>query len=646
MADAVSPTKSAWIASGVAAAVVVILVAVFAGPAIVKCSGQEGSFGQCVRQSFSDSDAVTADNADSSETSATEVAETVVKDVAETAPVESASVANPLADFDVRVEPNGSYVVAGSAPGSKRVEVYLNGDLVGTEQTVGGAGDWVFVPEERLANGGHEIKVALLDDEQVVDKSYVVMIDNDPDAAPLVIAALPGEASQILQGAGAPIALADARNVVEEAVETATEGATQAVTSVTEIAETAAETVVETTTEVAAVTEETVTEVAETVVEETTTPEPVVEVTKAADTVDNAVEAVVETPKVEEVLEVAVAPVVQTAEELDALEEKITALTPIVAPTIDAIEIDGGRNYFAGAGQNGATVRLYVDNQFVGDTTVKDGRWLFETDAILANRSQRVRADQILGGSAEVAARAEVDFVFEAPVEVAALAETQASDKEEAVTTEVPDSVEEKTELAETEVPVVDEKLVEPVASEPNTETVVEKPTEVASAKVETELDESSREVMSTSDTATPAVETSLPKAGGTVAIVAENDTKAEDMVAATAEPEMVKEAEMIKPVEAVEVAEPETVVPEDTPEAKPVPQLVATSQGDPEDGRFASGKAIIRRGDNLWTIAQRVYGSGFRFTTIYQANTDQIRDPELIYPGQVFELPENAETE
>ncbi|MDX5593720.1 LysM peptidoglycan-binding domain-containing protein [Pseudovibrio sp. SPO723] len=50
----------------------------------------------------------------------------------------------------------------------------------------------------------------------------------------------------------------------------------------------------------------------------------------------------------------------------------------------------------------------------------------------------------------------------------------------------------------------------------------------------------------------------------------------------------------------------------------------------------------IIRKGDNLWTISRRVYGDGFRYTTIYQANDRQIRNPDLIYPGQVFVLPES----
>nr|WP_249327822.1 LysM peptidoglycan-binding domain-containing protein [Devosia litorisediminis] len=70
---------------------------------------------------------------------------------------------------------------------------------------------------------------------------------------------------------------------------------------------------------------------------------------------------------------------------------------------------------------------------------------------------------------------------------------------------------------------------------------------------------------------------------------------------------------------------------------------MVAVSVGSVDDQRFAAGKAIIRRGDNLWTIARRVYGEGIKYTTIYEANTGQIRDPDRIYPGQVFNLPEGA---
>jgi nucleoid-associated protein YgaU len=49
---------------------------------------------------------------------------------------------------------------------------------------------------------------------------------------------------------------------------------------------------------------------------------------------------------------------------------------------------------------------------------------------------------------------------------------------------------------------------------------------------------------------------------------------------------------------------------------------------------------AKISRGDNLWRISQRTYGRGERYTVIYDANQNQIRDPDRIYPGQIFILP------
>ena len=52
----------------------------------------------------------------------------------------------------------------------------------------------------------------------------------------------------------------------------------------------------------------------------------------------------------------------------------------------------------------------------------------------------------------------------------------------------------------------------------------------------------------------------------------------------------------------------------------------------------------IIQPGNSLWRIAAKVYGSGFRYTEIYEANIDQIRDPNLIYPGQVFKIPDQKE--
>ena len=48
----------------------------------------------------------------------------------------------------------------------------------------------------------------------------------------------------------------------------------------------------------------------------------------------------------------------------------------------------------------------------------------------------------------------------------------------------------------------------------------------------------------------------------------------------------------------------------------------------------------IVQPGNSLWRIARRVLGEGMRYVHIYEANQAHIRDPDLIYPGQVFEMP------
>jgi nucleoid-associated protein YgaU len=47
-----------------------------------------------------------------------------------------------------------------------------------------------------------------------------------------------------------------------------------------------------------------------------------------------------------------------------------------------------------------------------------------------------------------------------------------------------------------------------------------------------------------------------------------------------------------------------------------------------------------VSRGDSLWHISRLTYGAGTRYPTIYRANRGKIRNPDLIYPGQIFVLP------
>ena len=49
----------------------------------------------------------------------------------------------------------------------------------------------------------------------------------------------------------------------------------------------------------------------------------------------------------------------------------------------------------------------------------------------------------------------------------------------------------------------------------------------------------------------------------------------------------------------------------------------------------------VVQPGNSLWLIARRELGGGIRYSVIYAANKHQIKDPDLIYPGQILAVPE-----
>ncbi|MFO1142924.1 MAG: LysM peptidoglycan-binding domain-containing protein [Amaricoccus sp.] len=64
---------------------------------------------------------------------------------------------------------------------------------------------------------------------------------------------------------------------------------------------------------------------------------------------------------------------------------------------------------------------------------------------------------------------------------------------------------------------------------------------------------------------------------------------------------------------------------------------------GAAEPASVENGTVTVQPGNNLWTLARTHYGSGVMYTQIFTANREQIRNPDLIYPGQILAMPDGA---
>ena len=618
-----APKKPLALTIGAAAVTLAVIIGVLAGPSVITCFNSADGMGVCLRGKMTDAGILPRPPAVAEtavETPATEEV-AVVEPSTETAVAEPALDVTPAPEVPddliaatfglLRAEPDGSVVIAGSGTPGSEIEVYSGESLLG-KATVESSGDWVLVPDAPIPPGGTEITLAEAGKTGRAAQSFVVVINDDKSSEPLVVASTPGSISEVLQGLDRPGAetttqLAAADPVVPPAAATPATPA-PAATTPAEPAPPAAAPAVESAAPAAAAPP------AEPA--PATTPAPAVGAAPAPTTTPPAEPAatpaapaaVAAAPAVEPA---APAPAVAAVTPTPPTPEPAVATAPAatlanVPPTIDAIEIEGDLTFFAGAGPDGATMRLYVDDTFVADATVAEGRWLVEAGKVLTKPEQRVRIDMLQPGTAEVAARAEVDFVVDLPTPVEPAGPT-------AVAEAAP---------APTPAPA------EPAAVAPAAPAAA--PTEAKPAPAEP------------APAVEPAPATAAP-APATPAEPAAQPAAPAPATPAASEPAPVVTAEATPATEPAPAAEPAVAAaaPTPAPAAEPaVPTLVAVAVGGPDAERFASGKAIIRRGDNLWTIARRVYGEGIKYTTIYDANSGQIRDPDRIYPGQVFELP------
>ena len=88
----------------------------------------------------------------------------------------------------------------------------------------------------------------------------------------------------------------------------------------------------------------------------------------------------------------------------------------------------------------------------------------------------------------------------------------------------------------------------------------------------------------------------------------------------------------------------------------KPRPDFSNVQSGSSSTAPSRSGAAnagasssektyVVVKGDSLSKIAQRFYGDAHDWKRIYEANRDQINDPDLIHPGQELRIPESSDS-
>jgi len=76
-----------------------------------------------------------------------------------------------------------------------------------------------------------------------------------------------------------------------------------------------------------------------------------------------------------------------------------------------------------------------------------------------------------------------------------------------------------------------------------------------------------------------------------------------------------------------------------ETPFKREAPEVVQAAQEETQSQKIVL--KTVQPGATLWAIAEERYGDGVQFVKVFEANRDRIRDPNLIFPGQVFTVPE-----
>ncbi|MFB9951224.1 LysM peptidoglycan-binding domain-containing protein [Rhizobium puerariae] len=482
--------------------------------------------------------------------------------------------------FDVlRVEPNGSTVIAGRAEPNSTLEI-TNGASVVAKVNVGPSGDFAAVLDNPLPPGDHELvlKATGKDGKATMsEETATVSVPADKGGKLLAMVTKPGKASRVIAMPGQPAAPSQTTAVSPSSAPVAPAAEAQ-----------------------------------------TALPSLPAGSSGLASSAPVMGAPVMGAP-------VMGAPVMGTPA-LGASGPNSPAPAATASELrVTAVEIEGSKIFVAGVSKAGMPLRGQADGKPIGTAQAgPDGSFVIEGTTDLAVGDHKI-AVEALGAGGQVLVRVEVPFNRPAGDQVAAIAATRDGDVMAALDAGAFDKLRNETVRAFNllrglydggRVPSLEQMVAARSATSIALKSLAEYRLPADAAAASRTIAETTARNAATALAALDA----LPK---DVASVGAGLKRIGEMIARAVGPVIARE------LTGVEIAAT-------APDANGA-RTIQQEPLNPSD----RNSVIIRRGDTLWQISRRLYGQGVRYTTIYLANEDQIRNPDIIQPGQIFGVPE-----
>lgn len=310
---------------------------------------------------------------------------------------------------------------------------------------------------------------------------------------------------------------------------------------------------------------------------------------------------------------------------------------PVAAVVVDAISYNAaGDVLLSGKGQAGQFVRVYLDNLLTATGPIAaSGAWQI-TLVDTAPGIYTLRADQI-DTEGKVTARFETPFQRETREALAALAQGTATPVDPPAQPEngsepVPDTTQASVE---TETPPTPVETSAPQTAPVQAEIVPDPQTAVTAPEKQAEAAQQSTVAEAAPPEPQPGTDAGAQDSTAQTAAAAQTEVSVAPVVTEAAAPEQPA----LTPTEPQPTA---TIVAEASPGSSTTPDAAAApAEPDAAPGPVPATVSItVQPGYTLWGIARASLGDGILYVQVYNANKDKIKNPDLIYPGQVFTLP------